>query len=185
MSRNYKCLSQNIFSHEKYALVPIRDEDKYTIMQWRNEQMYHLRQAKPLTKEDQDNYFDGVVANLFKQEYPEQLLFSYLENDVLIGYGGLVHIDWESKNAEVSFLMDTKYIPQEKVYLPVFLRLINKFAFEELGFNKIYGYAYDIRMHLYKYLLQNRYILEARLRNHYWFEGKYVDVVIHSKFKDN
>ena len=110
MSRNYKCLSQNIFSHEKYALVPIRDEDKYTIMQWRNEQIDILRQKQPLTKERQEQYFAITVANLFTQEKPEQLLFSFLENGVLIGYGGLVHIDWESKNAEIYFLMSVTLI---------------------------------------------------------------------------
>jgi len=33
-------------------------------MQWRNEQIYHLRQNKPLTKEEQGRYFNEVVATL-------------------------------------------------------------------------------------------------------------------------
>ena len=29
-------------------------------MKWRNEQLYHLRQLKPLIKSEQDNYFNNV-----------------------------------------------------------------------------------------------------------------------------
>jgi hypothetical protein len=64
----YKALNKQFFSNGRYSLVPIRFEDRYNIMQWRNEQIYHLRQAKPLTQEDQDAYFENVVAKLFDQE---------------------------------------------------------------------------------------------------------------------
>ncbi|MFN6081872.1 MAG: GNAT family N-acetyltransferase, partial [Bacteroidota bacterium] len=82
-------------------------EDRYDIIQWRNEQIYHLRQNQPLTIEDQDAYFENVVSILFDQEQPSQILFSIMEKDVCIGYGGLVHINWIDKNAEISFIMNT------------------------------------------------------------------------------
>ena len=69
-------------------LVPIRDEDKYEIMTIRNEQIYHLRQAGPLTKEMQEKYFATTVAALFEEEKPAQILFSLLKNDEFIGCGG-------------------------------------------------------------------------------------------------
>src|SRR5210317_2900 len=100
---NYRCLNQNIFKNDDYSLVPIRMEDRYDIMRWRNEQIYHLRQKEPLTESQQDQYFEEVVSKLFDQEEPDQILFSFLEGAQLIGYGGLVHINWEDKNAEVSF----------------------------------------------------------------------------------
>ena len=56
--RKYKCLLYNEYKLNDYSLVPIRNEDKLLIMQWRNEQMFHLRQPKPLTIKDQENYFD-------------------------------------------------------------------------------------------------------------------------------
>jgi hypothetical protein len=45
---------------------------------------------------------------LFEQQQPSQLLFSFLENDKCIGYGGLVHINWIDSNAEISFIMNTQ-----------------------------------------------------------------------------
>src|SRR5690554_7644655 len=101
----YKVLSKQVYTAGNYSLVPIRMEDRFDIMKWRNEQIYHLRQSKPLTLEDQNHYFNNIVTKLFGQEQPTQILFSCLEGDRCIGYGGLVHINWLDKNAEVSFIM--------------------------------------------------------------------------------
>ena len=103
----YKNLQQNVFTKGVYSIVPIRYEDRLSIMAWRNEQMYHLRQQRELTPSDQESYFDEVVKNLFFEERPTQYLFSYLESGRCVGYGGLVHIDWTNRNAEISFIINT------------------------------------------------------------------------------
>lgn len=108
LSKQYIALEQNEFVSGDYKIVPIRYEDRMLIMKWRNEQIYHLRQAKPLTEEDQNNYFNGVVSRLFEQDQPGQLLFSYLYKEECIGYGGLVHINWIDRNAEISFIINTQ-----------------------------------------------------------------------------
>ncbi len=181
--KSYACLNNQIFSSDKYAIVPLRDEDKFAIRQWRNEQIYHLRQAEPLTAEQQEWYFSNIVAKLFETEKPTQLLFSYLEDGICIGYGGLVHINWIDKNAEISFIMNTAL---EKDFFEfhwrTYLSLIEKVAFEELNFHKIFTYAFDIRPHLYEAIEKSNYQQEARLPGHCLFQGKFIDVLIHAKF---
>src|SRR5690606_14503527 len=133
--------------------VPIRYEDRLAIMKWRNEQIYHLRQNKPLTIEDQENYFKNTISRLFDQERPDQILFSYLKGGHCIGYGGLVHINWIDRNAEVSFIMDSALESTEfSFHWDTFLSLISEVAFNELSLHKIYTYAFDLRPHLYKIL---------------------------------
>lgn len=182
MSFFYKSLTNQIFNSGQYAIVPIRLEDKYAIMKWRNEQIYHLRQNKPLTEADQDAYFENVVAKLFDQEKPNQVLFSYLEDGKCIGYGGLVHINWIDKNAEISFVMDTSL---EKDFFSfhwqTYLGLIEKVAFEDLKLHKIFTYAFDLRPRLYDALENSGYEREARLKEHCFFDGNYLDVIIHSR----
>lgn len=151
-------------------------------MQWRNEQIYHLRQDKPLDKESQDAYFDTVIAKLFDENNPKQVLFSYLENGVCIGYGGLVHINWIDKNAEISFLIGTINEHMFQSHWAYFLNLIETIAFDEFKFRKIYTYAFDLRPQLYSVLEQNGFIKEAILRDHYYFNNNFIDVIIHSKF---
>jgi RimJ/RimL family protein N-acetyltransferase len=180
----YKALNKQVFTNGDFSLVPIRFEDRYEIMKWRNEQIYHLRQNKPLTKEDQDAYFNNVVAKLFDQEKPNQILFSFLENGLCIGYGGLVHINWIDQNAEISFIMQTDL--EQKRFAPIwseYLSLIENVAFDDLGLHKIYTYAFDLRPHLYEAFVIAGYIEEARLKEHCYFESNFLDVVIHSKIK--
>ncbi|MGJ3234511.1 GNAT family N-acetyltransferase [Marivirga sp.] len=183
---SYKVLSQQKFESDGYAIVPIRMEDRHAIMQWRNEQIYHLRQEKPLTKEAQDNYFNEVVAKLFKQGQPEQILFSYLKDGECIGYGGLVHINWIDKNAEISFIMKTSLEEEQfEFHWITYLSLIEKVAFEELKLHKIFTYAFDLRPRLYISLEKSGFRKEAQLSEHSLFDGKYIDVLIHAKYKNN
>lgn len=181
----YKVLNNQIVSSGNYSLVPIRFEDRYEIMKWRNEQIYHLRQNQPLTKENQDNYFNEVIAKIFDEDQPKQILFSFLEGNNCIGYGGLVHINWVDKNAEISFIMNTElenfsFATNWKIYLG----LIEKIGFKELALNKLYTYAIDLRPKLYEILESSGYEKEAVLRDHVLWMGKKTDVIIHSKFHE-
>jgi RimJ/RimL family protein N-acetyltransferase len=181
---SYKVLNNQIFKLATFSLVPIRFEDRLDIMKWRNEQIYHLRQNTPLTKENQDIYFENVVIKLFEQEKPNQILFSFLENDNCIGYGGLVHINWIDKNAEISFIMNTELEKESfEFYWIKYLNLIEQVAFSELNLYKIYTYAFDLRPRLYSALLSSGFIEDARLKGHCFFNSKFIDVLIHSKFK--
>lgn len=180
--RKYTCLSSNIYRSEAFTLVPIRDLDKYAILKMRNEQIYHLRQSSLLTLEKQEDYFANVISKLFEQPKPSQILFSLLENDEFIGYGGLVHINWIDRNAEISFIMKTE-LEQDKFeyYWENYLTLLQDVAFYDLEFHKIFTYAFDLRQHLYPILEKSGFKEEARLKEHCYFEGKYLDVVINSK----
>jgi len=184
-STTYKCLTKNEYNDGDFKIVPIRYEDRLIIMKWRNEQMYHLRQDKPLTEKSQENYFNGTLAWLFDQEKPNQILFSFIKGDQLIGYGGLVHINWIDQNAEISFIMKTELEKNNfNIFWSSFLNLIEKVAFNEMGMHKIYVYAFDLRPHLYKILQANKYFKDAILKDHCYFNTKFLDVVIHSKIKD-
>ena len=180
---SYKSLNKQIFTLGEYSIVPIRSGDRYDILKWRNEQMYHLRQNQPLTFEDQDHYFDKVIPELFEQNKPGQILFSYLKNEDCIGYGGLVHINWKDKNAEISFIMNTE-LEQNDFYKhwKIFLELIEEVAFEEIKLHKLHSYAFDLRPKIYEVLEIAGYKKEAVLKDHCLFNDDYIDVIIHSKF---
>ena len=181
----YSILEKSRLFFEDFALVPIRYEDRFDIMNWRNDQIYHLRQSELLTKENQDNYFNNVVANLFLQKEPNQILFSFLKNDVCIGYGGLVHMNWIDKHAEISFIMNTGLEGSDfHKNWSIFLTLIEEVAFKGLFLHKIFVYAFDLRPHLYKTLTENNYFLDARLMDHCYFDGSFKDVVIYSKLSN-
>lgn len=185
MNRKYKCFQQTEFVNGMYKLIPIRDEDKYSIMKWRNEQIDVLRQKQLLSDQDQETYFSNVIDKLFEVKNPDQLLFSFLEKDQLIGYGGLVHIDWESKVAEISFLTNTERAKVKETFekdWKNYLYILKHISRDNLCFRKIYTYAYDVRPALYNILLSCGFVQEATMKNHIAINGILYDVLIHSCF---
>ena len=181
----YICLQHQEQHIGDYSIVPLRYEDRFSIMKWRNEQIYHLRQARPLTEDDQQRYFDNVVSKLYDNPKPDQILFSYLEKGVCIGYGGLVHINWTDRNGEISFIMDTQLESEHFAeHWSNYLTMLKAVAFDDLGLHKIYTYAFDLRPHLYTMLEANGYKREATLKEHCLFNGEYKDVVLHSLWND-
>ena len=178
----YTVLRKNKYVKGNFSLVPIRYRDRFSIMKWRNEQIYHLRQNKLLTEEVQEDYFRHVVLGLFGQQEPEQILFSYLDEDVCIGYGGIVHINWIDRNAEISFVIDSSLeIEGFHRHWSIFLDLIEQVAFDVLKFHKLFTYAFDLRPRLYEAVEAKGYRKEAVLKEHILFNHEYRDVVIHSK----
>jgi RimJ/RimL family protein N-acetyltransferase len=179
---SYKALLNSTITNGSFSIVPIRYEDRLDIMKWRNDQIYHLRQNSILTKEDQELYFKNVINPLKDELQPSQILFSFLKNNICIGYGGLVHINWVDKNAEISFIMDTQ---EEKNNFELnwtnFLSLLEIITFSDLKFHKFYTYAFDLRPYLYKVLENCDFTKEATLTKHHLHEGKFIDVIIHSK----
>ena len=183
----YNCLNQQEFCSGEYRLVPIRFEDRYLIMKWRNDQMYHLRQNKELTKEEQDFYFDNVVSHLFLKEQPEQILFSFLKNDELIGYGGLVHMSWEDKRSEMSFLLNPELVNDENIYeeyFTKFIYLMKEVNFSILDFHKLFTETYSHRSFHICILEKAGFELEGILRDHIIIEKKYFNSIIHSIIKN-
>jgi RimJ/RimL family protein N-acetyltransferase len=179
----YKALTINEISSRKLKIVPIRFEDRFLIMKWRNEQIYHLRQNTHLSENDQNNYFENIIGKLFKDLRPSQILFSFLENEKCIGYGGLVHINWNDKNAELSFIMDTSLEKENFFkYWTEFISLIEKVIFDDLNFKKTFVYAFDLRPQLYEVLKSSGFVQEARLKKHCLHLENFIDVLIYSKF---
>lgn len=181
----YRPLPQAEFRHENYRLVPIRYEDREPIRAWRNAQLEVLRQAEPLSAEQQDGYFQRVVLPLFEQEKPGQLLFSLLHHGELVAYGGLVHISWSDARAEVSFLVDPTRAADAATYrqdFRVHLRLLGQVAFEGLKFNRLFTETYDIRPAHVALLEEAGFRLEGRLRQHVQLTpGTFADSLMHGQ----
>ena len=181
----YRPLAQAEFRYADYRLVPIRYEDREPIRAWRNAQLPVLRQAAPLTAEQQDAYFQRVVLPLFEQERPGQLLFSLLHRDELVAYGGLVHISWVDGRAEVSFLADPARAAQPDTYRQDFrahLRLLGQAAFAGLKFNRLFTETYDIRPAHVAVLEAAGFRPEGRLRQHVQLApGTFADSLMHGQ----
>ena len=182
----YKCLNNSIYSLGSYSIIAIRKFDIESIRRWRNANINVLRQQSKLKRKQQNIYYINVIHPSFSKQYPTLILFSYLFNGKLIGYGGLTNINWSIKKAEVSFLLDPKREKNQQLYrkeFSLFLDLIKEVAFRDLFFLKLFTETYDIRPLHIEILEENKFKLEERLRDNTLIKGKYVDSLIH-EFSD-
>ena len=105
---NFKFLKKK-FDTNNFLFGFIKSSDIEKIRIWRNDSLRYLRQNNKISKKQQITYFEKNVHNQAKLKKPNKILFSFKKDNILIGYGGLVYISWENKNAELSFLLDPKF----------------------------------------------------------------------------
>ena len=141
---------QFTYSKNHLRFRPILFKDLEYIRIWRNSQKIFLRQQGNLTRNDQKNYWNNFILPSFNQLEPQQLLFCLedFEKNKLIAYGGLVHINWNKKYAESSFLADTLYNNNFEEYQELFTVYLNflMLCAKELNFSCVYSETYSFRV---------------------------------------
>jgi RimJ/RimL family protein N-acetyltransferase len=180
---HYNILGIEPFSIDGYSISSVEMNDAEPIRIWRNEQMSALRQNKALTKDQQADYFKQIIENDFGMNQPIQIIVRFCHEKKLIGYGGLVHIDWINLRAEISFLLDTNYTHDHNNYsylLSVFFELIKKVAFGKLGLHKLTTEAYAHRGYHVSAIEKTGFKREGILREHTIIEGKWTDAILAS-----
>jgi RimJ/RimL family protein N-acetyltransferase len=168
-------------------LRSIAHDDMEDIRVWRNAQLDVLRQKQPLTAAGQEQYWQQVLVPSFAEREPRQVLFGYDLAGQRIGYGGLVHIDWESKRGEVSYLVSAERAADERVYAADFssyLALVAQVAFEDLGFERLVTETFDVRPRHVALLEQFGFVPEGRMRRHVKVGERWVDSLIHGLLRD-
>ncbi len=183
---SYSCLSGTEWSFGPYSLRPIQFEDRVAIREWRNAQIEVLRQTYPLTVEDQSSYFAEVVRPQLSEERPAQVLMTLWFDGCLIGYGGLVHINWDNERAEVSFLLDTGRASQSSYSddFRAFLAMISEVAFEDLGLHRLTTETIVERDRHLKILEASGFMLEGRMIDHRKTDSGFADSVLHARLRD-
>jgi RimJ/RimL family protein N-acetyltransferase len=182
----YKCLDRQEWVYEDYGLKVISPVEIETIRLWRNMQMDILRQAKTISKAEQEDYFSKYIWPEMDTDKPKNILLCFYYKDIFIGYGGLVHIAWEAKRAEISFLLNNQDKANLNLYgkhFMAFLKLIKNISFLDLRLEKIFTETYAIRPHHIELLESSGMVLEGVLRNHVLVGDKLVNSLMHGILK--
>ena len=156
----YSCLRNQEYKLRFYKLLPLNLRDIEKIRKWRNDQIKVLRQKNFISRIDQKKYFDKNIFEEMKFKNPQNILFGFYYKKKIIGYGGLVHINWQNQFSEVSFLLDTKNTKSKRIYqmhFSNFIKIIRIIAFKKLFFKKIYTETYSFRIHHISILEKNNF----------------------------
>lgn len=183
----YTCLKRQVYTSGNLSLIPLREEDMTRIRLWRNGQMEVLRQSSLLGEDEQKRYYLEKIWPCFGMEQPPQVLFSYLEGQECIGYGGLTNIRWDSLRTELSFLLKTELAQDKPRYQSLFesyLDMIKQVVFDDLEFNRIFTETFDIRPLHIKILENAGFKREGVMKEHVQIGGKFIDSIIHGYLRE-
>ena len=84
--------------------------------------------------------FSKIAHEDFPSLSPHQILVRFLLRNNLIGYGGIVHIDWVNLRGEVSFLLETSRTYDHQNYareLNIFFLCLRNWPLNSLNFRNL------------------------------------------------
>lgn len=179
--RGYEYFPGLAITRGRHALRPIAWADRIPVRLWRNAQISVLRQREPLSVDAQDRYFSEVVAVQMRLPRPPQVLFGYLEDSTLVGYGGLVHIVWEHQRAEVSFLTESSRASGDTLRRDwlTYLDLLTVIARDLLGLHKLITETFETRIEIPPIIEEYGFQREGMLGDQYRIDGMWCASVIH------
>jgi RimJ/RimL family protein N-acetyltransferase len=182
----YACLPHPRIEQGGFWVETVQAGHIQAIRTWRNAQLDILRQPAPISPKEQEAYFATQIWPSLASPQPTNILLAFHEGERLIGYGGLVHIAWEHRRAEVSFLLDPQAATPAEAYacrFVAFLGLMKKLAFDELGFERLFTETYALRTDHIAVLEAAGFRREGVLRNHVRIDGRGIDSLMHGCLK--
>ena len=117
-------------------------------------------------------------------EDPGQHFICLTLNDNLIGYGGLVHINWTSMVAEMSFLLETLRTKNKKNYqndMKNFISILISIAFDELNFKKITTESFNFRKKTIEVLNDSNFKIDKNANTHLGKQNSVFHSIINRK----
>lgn len=184
----YMVLESREYARPPVTLRAVSDDDIELIRQWRNQQMEVLRQSSEISKASQDRYFREEVWPQMESPTPTQVLLAIDRNRELVGYGGLVNIDWSNCKAEISFLLAPeleKSDSQKSDIFSSFLGVMREVAFEEMNLNRLFTETYSFRSQHISILESNSFREEGLLRQNVILSGSPIDSVVHALLRSD
>ncbi len=99
----------------------------------------------------------------------------------IIGTVMLFNFDQEANQAEVGYVFHKAY--WGKGYGAQSLALVSDFALEMLKLHKLHASVVDVNIGSARILEKNGYVLEGRLKDHFFIEGNYYDSLLYGIIK--
>lgn len=150
-------------------LRQVEEKDLAILKQWRNDWAIRsvTREYRLLTDADQAQWYESLA-----KKPPEHLMFVIESRGVRLGCCGLTYIDFKNRNAEVSIYIGEE-VQREKGVGGSVLRMLEDYAFGELGLHKIWAEVYSWNTASQKLFESFGYALEARIPSRVWRDGKF------------
>ena len=161
-----------IFSKDKkIGIRAVEKSDLLLIQSWRNDESLrqYFREYRDFSITQKENWYNNMITdNRF-----EMFVIKDCSNDVSIGVAGITYIDWVNRHGDVHFYIgkDSEWI--DRKYSPEAIKIILAYGFNTLNLNKLWAEIYEIDTKKLDFFQSLGFKIDASLREHYFYKGKY------------
>ena len=165
--------------NDKVNLRAIEYVDLKLIQKWRNMPSIQpfVREFREMNMSNIEKWYDSIINN-------KEFLFFIIEDldKTPIGVAGLTYVDFINKHADLHLGLYEKPWG-DFLYGTASIEILLDYGFSYINLNKIYAEIYSIDIDKLELFERNKFKKDAVLREHYYYNGKYVDSYILSILK--
>lgn len=157
-------------SGKKVNLRPVEFSDLSKIKSWRNDPslMKYFREYRFFSDTQEEQWYKKMINdNCF------EFFIIECKKGFPIGITGLTYIDWLNRHADVHFYIGHQKQWIDKIYAPEAFDLIIDHGFNKFNLNKLWAEIYSIDEKKLKFFQDCGFKIDANLREHYFYNGKY------------
>jgi len=163
-------------------LRPLKMTDWEKTLKWRNDfviKQQAMMHPFPITEMVEKAWYEDIL----KSTSDKTIYFTITKNDdTPIGFITLNKINYTHKNCRLGILIGEAG-EQGKGYGKEAMELIINYAFKTLNLNKITLEVTEINKQAIKLYLNLGFVEEGRLKQHFFANGEYFDIIIMSNFR--
>lgn len=168
---------------KRITLRPLKMSDWEKTIQWRNDSVIKrmaMMHPFPITEMVEKQWYEGIL----KSTSDKMVYFAITKkDDTPVGFIMLNKISHTHRNCTLGIVIGEKEV-QGKGFGKEAMELILNYAFNTLNINKVTVEVVEINKNALALYKKLGFIKEGRLRQQFYAEGKYLDVVIMTKFRD-
>lgn len=160
-------------------LRAIEKTDLKLIQTWRNDERLrrYFREYRDFSMTQLEKWYNSMlIDNRFE--------FFVICNPTPIGIAGITYIDWVNRHADIHFYIGENFEWIDNLNSPEAFNLILNYGFNMLNLNKIWAEIYEIDDKKLSFFKQKGFQIDANLREHYYYKGKYYTSHILSLLKN-
>lgn len=167
---------------ERLYLRPMEAKDVPYRVKWINDPVVRrtLNFDYPISEIGTQQWLQRVASDSNRKDF----IACRIADDTPIGYAGFLNIDWKARKAESYFGIGE---PSEwgKGYGTEMRRIQLRYAFTELGLNRVYAYVWTENEAMIALNMKVGFTIEGRLRQDVYSHGEYRDRYIMSMLRED
>lgn len=166
---------------EKIYFKPLEKTDAQKLFEYASDKDVKKYIGWPLMNslEETEVFIDKLLDNEKAKTHIYASVMSK-ETDELIGTVMIFNFDYEARHAEVGYVFNKSH--WGKGYCTEAVAMLDYFAFNSLKLRKLHARVTDANIGSVKVLEKNEYEKEGLLKDYYFIDDEYYDLILYGKF---